>query len=271
MARPVNTSKRGPGLLYILAALVVVAIAGARFFGFAPSGEKSPLPPEGSSSERGAQLDQAPRPSPGVVPSPSVMTQVLVYHTHTTENYKPQATHADRGPGDVVKVGQALVESLREQGVGAVHVATVHDLPDWRNAGAKARESVMQALSRNDGLRVVLDIHRDALPEGSGGRGTTVTVNGEEVARILLIVGTSENPAAQANTRYANRLKEKLEELAPGITRGVRLLAQSTHGDLHENSVTVYVGDYADNTLDQALRAARLLGAAVAALLQEDA
>lgn len=266
MARPVNTSKRGPGLLYIVAAVAVVAIAAARFFGFAPSGEKAP----GALPERGAQLEQVPSPS-GVVPSPSAMTQVLIYHTHTTENYRPQPTHADRGPGDVVKVGQALVDSLRAQGVGAVHVATVHDLPDWRSAGIKARESVMQALSRNDGIRVVLDIHRDALPEGSGGRGATVTVNGEEVARILLIVGTSENPSAPANTRYANRLKEKLEELAPGITRGVRLLAQSTHGDLHENSVTVYVGDYEENTLDQAQRAARLLGEAVAALLHEDA
>lgn len=270
MARPVNTSKRGPGLLYILAALVVVAIAGARFFGFAPGGDGPHPPPRSSSPEGGAHPEQA-RPTPGVVPSPSAMTQVLIYHTHTTENYHPAPTHADRGPGDVVKVGQALVEALRELGVGAVHVTTVHDLPDWKDAGEKARQSVMQALARNDGLRVILDVHRDALPEGSGGRGVTVQVNGEEVARILLIVGTSQNPFAQGNTRFANRLKEKLEELAPGITRGVRLLAQSTHGDLHENSVTVYVGDYAENTLDQALRAARILGEAVAALLQEDA
>ena len=268
MARSLNTHKRAPGLLYILAALLVVGVAGARFLGFSPQAGPPLAPPGGAPPGQG---EQAPRPAPGVFPAPSAMSQVLIYHTHTTENYRPQPTHADRGPGDVVKVGQAVVEALREHGVGAVHVATVHDLPDWRSADQRARESVTQALSRHDGLRVVLDIHRDALPEGQGGRGATVTVNGEEAARILLIVGTSQNPFAQENARYANRLKEKLEELAPGITRGVRLLAQPAHGDLHEHSVTVYVGDYAENTLEQALRAARILGEAVAALLLEDA
>lgn len=264
MARSLNTQKRAPGLLYILAALLVVGVAGARFLGFAPPGDRELPPPGGAPPGRS-------EPAPGVLPAPSAMSQVLIYHTHTTENYHPQPTHADRGPGDVVKVGEALVEALREHGVGAVHVATVHDLPDWRSADERARESVTQALGRHDGLRAVLDIHRDALPQGQGAGGATVAVNGEEVARILLIVGTSQNPFAQENTRYANRLKEKLEELAPGITRGVRLLAQPAHGDLHEHSVTVYVGDYAGTTLEQAVRAARILGEAVAALLLEDA
>lgn len=258
--------KDGPGLIYILVALVVVAVAGARFLGFSP-GPKGDRPP--SQGEK-----QSPSPSEPdhsrVLPRPSQMTEVLIYHTHTTENYSPGEPHATDGAGDVAAVGKALVEALREQGVGAVHALTVHDLPDWSGSVARARESVQDALNRHTGIRAVVDIHRDALPDQGRSGYASVQVGGEEVAKLLLIVGTSDNSRVDANMRYAERLKEQLESAAPGITRGVRVLPRVTNGDLHDNHVTVYVGDYRDNTVQEAIASARWLAIAIAELLKED-
>ena len=64
--------------------------------------------------------------------------QVLVYHTHTCEryltedngeyyeDYYPRSTDGDLG---VVAVGEKLVETLKKNGIGAVHDTTLHDYP----------------------------------------------------------------------------------------------------------------------------------------------
>src|SRR5690606_29168924 len=257
--------KDGPGLIYILVALVVVAVAGARFLGFSPSRGDGPPPPR----KEGYPGPMQPEDS-RVLPRPSQMTEVLIYHTHTSENSSPGEPHARGEAGDVVAVGRALVEALREQGVGAVHVLTVHDLPDWSGAVARARQSVQEAINRHNGIRAVVDLHRDALPDQGATGYASAQIDGEEVAKILLIVGTSDNSRVDANMRYAERLKERLEELAPGITRGVRVMPRATNGDLHDNHVTVYVGDYRDNTLQEAVASARWLAMAIAELLKED-
>ena len=265
MALPA-TKDRGPGLLYIVAAIVVVAVAAARFLGFAPGSDT------GQPGDRTRTEQPAPdggRRQEGIVPRPSDMTQVLVYHTHTTENYSPKGPTESDGPGDVVAVGRALVRALKSQGVEAVHIMTVHDLPRWNEAFSRARQSVQRELDRSDGIQVLIDVHRDAVPGESRDGFATVTVNGRPVARILLVVGSANNSRASENVRFATLLQEQLEALAPGITRGVRLLDHESTGDLHPNTVTAYVGDYRDNTLEEAERAAEFLAEAIAHVLSE--
>src|SRR5690606_872502 len=132
-----------------------------------------------------------------------------------------------------------------------------------------ARRSVQQELGRHDGIRMVLDIHRDALPEGQPPGHATSVVDGVETARVLFVVGSVDNSLAQQNVGFTRRLHEKLESIAPGVSRGVRVLQQRTNGDVDAHHVTVYVGDYRDTTVDQAVAAGRLLGRAVAELLRE--
>lgn len=266
MALSKKSKDRGPGLLYIVAAIVVVAVAGARFLGFTPGANVDPGRGPDGIERQAPGGDERPQ---GIVPRPSDMTEVLVYHTHTTENYSPKGPTATNGPGDVVAVGRALVKGLRDEGVESVHVMTVHDLPRWNEAFGLARRSVQKELDRHDGVRVLIDIHRDAMPESVGQGHATVQVDGEDVARILLVVGSVNNPHAEANVQFATMLQERLESLAPGITRGVRLLDHETTGDLHPNTVTAYVGDYRDNTVEEAERSAGYLAKAIAGLLAE--
>ncbi|HEY8498673.1 MAG TPA: hypothetical protein VIK90_05445, partial [Limnochordales bacterium] len=43
------------------------------------------------------------------------------------------------------------------------------------------------------------------------------------------------------------------------------------NGHVHPNAVTVFIGDYRDNTLEEAKAAARMLGHALARLFEEQA
>lgn len=266
LAAPAKTKNRGPGLLYILVALVVVGVAGAKFFGFAPSGGDAPKsdkrPPQQSAPESGEREGK-------VLPSPADMSEVLVYHTHTSENYAPKEPTATKGPGDVVAVGKSFAQALNAEGIQAVHVMTVHDLPKWDQAFDRARASVRKELARRDGMRALVDIHRDAVPEGHKPGYATIEVNGDKTARILLVVGAKGNDLAKENLAYAKLLQERLEGLVPGITRGVRVVQKETTGDLDPHVVTAYVGDYRDSSVEEAERAAVWLAKALAQILKE--
>lgn len=66
--------------MFIVITLIVVAVVGARFFGFMPGGEKEPQPPIVKTGE--------PEPPQGTAVDP--IPKVLVFHSHTSENYKPK-------------------------------------------------------------------------------------------------------------------------------------------------------------------------------------
>lgn len=262
MAKSKRPPKKGPGLIYILVVLVAVAVVGARFFGFSPSPDSTDEP--APISDRQAQ-DESQEPSPSAPVTAGA--QVLIYHTHTTENYKGKDPHEKKGPGDVVTVGKSVVDALRAQKIEAVHVITVHDLPDWNQASAKAAKSVEDALARNREVQVVIDIHRDAIPAGEPPGYAQVTAGNTTYARMLLVVGTVDNPLAQENIRFAEALRDKLEEKVPGITRGVRVMQQETNGRFKEKSVTVFIGDHQDNTVAEANASAQVLAQAIAELI----
>ena len=205
---------QGPGLLLLVVALVVVAVAGARFFGFVPGRDGGGRPP----GDGPRVVEEGPSGGAGVLPRPQQMTEVLIYHTHTTENYSPKATHATDGAGDVAAVGRALVEELEKQGVNSVHLLTVHDLPQWGGAAQNARTSVAEALERNSGVRIVLDIHRDAIADppaesgyalrghrrGRGGETPPDRGNRQQPAggREHPVRGAAQGPAGTAGPRH---------------------------------------------------------------------
>src|SRR5690625_1289146 len=116
----------GPGLLFFLVALVVVAVAGARFLGFAPdlteefglpaaskpvtrSSETLVIGPAGE--ERSALSDgEAGTEVPAATSADGASgPRVIIYHAHASENYQPNPPHARGGRrGDIVEVGAEL-------------------------------------------------------------------------------------------------------------------------------------------------------------------
>ncbi|MBE3597687.1 MAG: stage II sporulation protein P [Limnochordaceae bacterium] len=130
----------GPGLLFVLVALLVVAVVGGRFLGLIP-GERGQAP----SPARPPQAQRQGQPQVGSTPA------VLIYHAHTTENYQPAATHERGKPGGVVTVGDELAAVLEQRGVRAIHDRNVHDYPNYSEAFVHALDHGQRALALQPG------------------------------------------------------------------------------------------------------------------------
>lgn len=257
MARIRRKEKSGPGLLFVLVTLVVVAVVGARFFGFYPGGEEEQVPePPSYEDNSGTQL-----------PVPQI-PKVLVLHSHATENYQPKDSHQQDGePGDVVQVGRVFVQALLEKGIAAVHDQTIHDRPRYSEAFINSAKVIERALAENKQIQMVLDIHRDGLQDKPDGY-TTVEINGEKVAKILFIIGDQNNELVEANMAFAKKISDALEAKYPGVSRGVRVFKSDYSGDLHPNSVMVVIGDWKGNTIEEATRSALLLADVIAPMIK---
>lgn len=281
----------GPGLLFMLVALVAVAVAGARLLGFGPGFNEettptsglvsvgvSAVPPPGAVSSGTNVAETTPTPPepqkpPEGAPASTASTRsaatVLVYHAHGTENYGPAATHqTDGGPGHVVDVGKTFAESLQALGVRTVHDTAVHDHPSWSEAFPNAALTVNALMRQQEEVSALFDIHRDAIERDVGKAATTATINGVEAARILLVIGDQNNPYADGNAEFAETIKTKMDQMYPGLSRGIRIQRSDSNGRLHPNALQVFIGDYRYNTKAEAEEAARLFAHVVASVFE---
>lgn len=242
--------KDGPGLTFILVALVVVAVLGAKYFGFTPW-KKAPAGTPQQSTQQPSVSETAPL--------------VLLYTAHPSENYAPNPAHA-KGTGDIAQVAQALQSALQQQKLRAQLVENIPVTP-WSQAFTTAYSVLQPVVAGAQGLAAIVDVHRDAI-DGKPDGYTTVLVNQKPVAKILLVVGDVDNPNLEANLAFAEEVRAELEALVPGICRGVKIMHDQVNGNLHPKAVQVHIGEYADNNTDEAQAAANYLAQAVARVLQ---
>ena len=258
MARMGRNEKNGPGLLFIVVTLIVVAVVGARFFGFMPGDEEqAPLPPTVRTDE--------PQPPKGEAIDPT--PKVLVFHSHASENYKPKDSHERGMAGDIVQVGEALVAELASLGITALHDQSIHDQPRYSDAFINSEKKVNELLTTNPQIQMLLDIHRDGLQDKPDDY-TKTRANGVEVAKILFVVGDKENDLLEQNIRFAQQISDALEKKYPGVTRGVRVFKSDYSGELHPNSIMVLIGDWRGNSLAESQEAARLLARVLAPMIK---
>ncbi|HHW41821.1 MAG TPA: stage II sporulation protein P [Syntrophomonadaceae bacterium] len=195
--------------------------------------------------------------------------EVAIYHTHNAETYIPLngRSKVDGKNGGVSLVGEEMVKVLGEAGIRAVHDLTVHDYPDFPTSYIKSEVTARKLVQENPELKVLIDLHRDAgLPKKE-----TARVGGEDVARILLVVGTGErlaNPHWRENYAFAQSIAHRLEERYPGVLKAVRLKAGRYNQHISPHAVLVEVGSD-KNTLAEGLGAARCLAHVLVELLEE--
>lgn len=197
---------------------------------------------------------------------------VLILHTHGTESYTAgpepyEAVSAYRTLDEtrnMLSIGDAVSEILEENGIGVLHDREIYDYPSYNGAYVRAREAITAHLTRNPGIQLVLDLHRDA--SGTVGRQlrTEAVVDGETAAQLMLVQGTNFE-SYRENLGLAVKLQVLLERQNPGIMRPLNLRGQRFNQDLSPGALLVEVGA-AGNTRQEALRAARKLAAAIVAL-----
>ncbi|WP_051536501.1 stage II sporulation protein P [Ruminococcus flavefaciens] len=204
---------------------------------------------------------------------------VLLYHTHTTESFEPFVReHYDSSfnyrttdpTKNVVMVGDAIQAELEAQGIGVIHAVEVHDYPSYNGSYGRSRETITPILEKYPSIKVVLDIHRDAISGEGYAYQPFVEVDGREAAQIMIISGCDDGtlgmPDCMQNFHFACALQQKLERDHEGFTRPILFDYRHYNQDLTNGSLLIEVGSHG-NTLEQVQYAGQLFGRSLGELL----
>ena len=220
-------------------------------------------------------LEQAEKDVDFTIDLDSDEPQVLIIHTHTTESYEPYArtsyddTFNSRTTDlskSVVAVGDEITEALEAAGIGVIHDTELYDYPQYTGAYDRSSEAIEAYLEEYPSIKIVIDVHRDAI-ESDGVRYAPICeVDGETAAQVMIICGCLNVPDYRYNLRFAAKLQSKLETDYPGFTRPILFTERNYNRELTHASILIEVGSSA-NALDEAIYAGKLVGMSLAELL----
>jgi len=171
---------------------------------------------------------------------------------------------------NMISVGNRLAELLEAGGIHVIQDTTLHDNPSYNAAYSNSRKSVQQYLEEYPSIRLVLDLHRDAIEDANGNQiAQTVFSDGVALAPLMFVVGTNysgyAHPQWRENLALALKLQTQLEILCPGICRDISLRSDRFNQDLSTGALLVEVGA-SGNTRQQALLAAQVLAEGILSL-----
>lgn len=238
-----------------------------------PEDEAAPVPPAENAPEP-EEEDGAAAETPPADKEPVV----FIYHSHNRESWLPElgedAKNPESGEINITLVGRRLAERLEEKGVGTLHsnvdyMTAIEDYR-WELSYKYSKNTVVEAMSRHEGLTYLFDIHRDSQPRGY----TTATIDGKAYAQVYFIIGKG-NPDWRENESFAARIHGRLEERYPGISRGIwGKDASSGNGEYNQslspNSLVIEIGGI-ENTLEECYRTADALAEIIAELYWSEA
>lgn len=200
--------------------------------------------------------------------------QILILHSHSTEAYAPagEDQYEASDPGrtldkeqNVIRVGDELARVLEEAGFTVLHDRELYDWPSYNGAYTRSRAAAENWLEEYPGLRVVIDLHRDAL----NGYRTVYRLPEGDCAQVMLVLTTGDSglyhPNWRENVKLGLELQAELEEREPGLSRPMLLSPARYNEQLSPGYLLLEVGSDA-NTLQEALEAARRFGACAAAV-----
>lgn len=207
---------------------------------------------------------------------------VLIFHTHTTEAYEildrgfytkgsnGRSFLADRS---VVRVGDEIEKSLKESGFCVIHDKQVHD-KKYTGAYDKSRITVTEYLKKYPSIQVVLDVHRDAIhPNGGKKIKPVTTIDGKKSAQVMIITGAEEGnvknfPDWEYNLRFALKMQKACTDMYPTLMRPVLFTQRKYVMDLSHCNILLEMGSDV-NTLEESAYAGRLIGKALASMMEE--
>lgn len=209
--------------------------------------------------------------------APENEPQILIMHTHTTESYQPDDSgHYDPdyicrttdNSKNMVAVGDAMTKVFESRGIRTYHDTTVHDYPSYNGSYDRSRVTVEDILEKYPSIKVVLDVHRDAIERESGEIiAPTVTVKGKKSAQVMIICGCDDGtmgmPDCMKNLRTASLFQQYMEKRYNGLTRPVLYDYRKYNQDLTTGSLLIEVGGHG-NSLEQAVYAGELSAEGIA-------
>ena len=202
--------------------------------------------------------------------------KILIVHTHASEAYTPEDGFSYEPSGElrtqdetrsVIRVGSEIARILEDAGIETLHDTTPNDYPSYNGSYARMETIIEGYLAEYPSIQMVLDVHRDAVEDSAGfPAALSCTINGENCARLMLVVGTDEgglrHPDWQENLANALKLQALLNRAAPGLCRDIDLRTERFNQHETKGSLLCEFGA-SGNTLSQALRTARVFADAL--------
>ncbi len=206
--------------------------------------------------------------------------QVLILHTHATESFERYDTdvydirntwRSRDNNSNMVAVGAALAGVLEERGIGVIHDTTQHDYPSYNGSYDRSAETIRKYLEEYPSIKIVLDLHRDAMERDNQTIVKPVTViDGKKAAQVMIISacddGTMGIPQYPQNLRFAANLQSYIASSYPDLTRPIFFCYRKYNMDLSPGSLLIEFGSNA-NTLEEAVYSATLVGEALVDLI----
>lgn len=179
--------------------------------------------------------------------------QILIYHSHTQE------TFADSREGEIadtiVGVGDYLEKILTDTyGYQVLHITEQFDMAggqlDRSAAYDYARPYIEKILAENSSIEVIIDLHRDGVPED---RHLVTTINGKPTAQIMFYNGLSytrsqgtvdylPNPYIEDNLAFSFQMEYQAAQYYPDFYRGIYLSGLRYNLHLRKRSVLLEAG-----------------------------
>ena len=187
--------------------------------------------------------------------------QILIYHTHSQEAF------ADSIPGDattsIMGVGEHLAEILRDTyGYNVVHHLGQYDKESRDDSYSVALSDIAQVLDDYPSIEVVIDLHRDAMPESTH---LVMDLDGRPTARFMFFNGLSRtkktgniaylyNENLDGNLAFSFQLQRKAMEYYPNLTRKIYLKGYRYNMHLKPRCLLIELGAQ-NNTVEEAMNA----------------
>lgn len=201
---------------------------------------------------------------------------VLIIHTHGTEAFTPtEGMEYEEDGGEyrttnekvnMISIGDELTRLLQAAGINVIHDREYYDYPDYEASYDICREALAEHMKQTPSIKLVIDLHRDAAEYADGTQwATSATVNGQESAQVMLVMGTDcyyEHPNWEQNLSVAVKLQALMEKEHPGSTRPVDLRKQRFNQDLCPGAIIAEIGS-AGNTHEEAMNGVSVLAEAI--------
>jgi stage II sporulation protein P len=208
--------------------------------------------------------------------------EVLILHTHATECYNPYdsgvfdksiPSRSTDNEKNMVRVGATLAKELTLLGVGVVHATTQHDHPSFSGAYNREAETVAAYREKYPSIKVIIDLHRDAIEPSADTRvKPTAVINGKKAAQIMILSGCENGymnfPDWAENLRFNALLEDKIESAYPGLTRPVYFNYSKYNQNLLTGATLIEMGSHA-NTISEAVYSAELIAKPIYEALKE--
>ena len=208
---------------------------------------------------------------------------VLILHTHATESYLPDGSISYKDTGgemarsediseNVVAVGNVMAQILNENGIPTLHCTLLHDKLQYKDSYQRAEETIKQYLERYPSIKLVIDLHRDAVIKSTGEIVRPVTsVDFEATAQVMCVVGSDWSGSKcdnwEDNLALALQLRERLNSKYTSLCRPTYLRSSTYNQELAPYSLLLEIGA-CGNSLEEAKRAAAIVANELTAIIK---